>query len=335
MILKIQSDDPPYMATSLPASSTLKGVCQKILRRHNQSDIEVFQCIVCNNQMKGSDALMVHLLEFHCVKIEHFDDVGDLDGMLGYLRSKIHKGVRDTELTETSAQDDSTLLSCPVCDTSCRGVVDFKDHLEVESHQEWKRATIPSLVNFSALPVVDESSDDDDDAEATNAVTGDDHVDEDDVDGDVDEDDAGKTICLYCSAQVALNGPLEAHLVDAHQLHLPAYVKSHADVISDEYALIRMANYVRECHESLKCPVASCGFSCSAAAEWSSHISSSAHFFPEVAPQDDRYLIPRVPGDMLISYLMECTWLDDDESEQYPMVDTLAQQAKKQRERNA
>jgi hypothetical protein len=325
------------MTLPLPASSTLKGVCQKILRRHNQSEIEVFQCIICNNQMKGSDTLMMHLLEFHGVKIEHFDDVGDLDGMLGYLRSKIHKGVHDTEAqppssSSASAHDDNSKLACPVCDALCHGIADFKDHLEVEAHQEWKRATIPSLVHFSALPpIADGGSDDDTDAKAE--VAGD-NQDDDDVEGDDDDDDAGRTTCLYCNTQVALNGPLEAHLVAAHQLDLPEYVKSHVDVIVDEYVLIRMANYVRECHETLKCPSGSCEFKCTDTNEWSSHISSAGHFFPEVVPSDDRYLIPRLPGDMLISYILECTWLEDDESEQYPMVDTLAQQAKKQRERN-
>lgn len=308
------------------AAPDLKDVCRGILLRHNRSSIDVFQCVVCDNQMKGSDALMMHLHEFHGVKIEHFDDVADLNGMLAFLRSTIHGDV------SSLGDSDVEPLVCPVCRVCCKGgAPDLKDHMELEEHQEWKRATIAELGQYSALSTVaDDESDED---VHPNAVADDASVDDTDDDYEGDEESA---LCLYCSAVLPLNGALEAHLQSAHQLNLPEYVKSHSTVVTSEYDLIRMTNFVRECVGKRTCPVASCSFAATSEAEWATHISSSRHFFPETVPAEDRYLIPRIPGDMLISYLLECTWLtdEDDESERYPMVETLGQQTQKQRERS-
>lgn len=300
---------------------SLRELCRVIRERHNNAASQSLQCVVCDNVMQGADALMIHFKEFHGVTLEHLDNVSDLEGFLNALQGLVRcNGV-------------AAPLVCPIsaCLRSCSGVEEFVDHLACDGHGLWSRETIPALAPFCMT--FEDGGDDDEEVDV---------LAQDDVDigaeGDVDDDELEdeRVTCLFCDACLVVPD-LDVHLDIEHRFQLTSYVASHREVITDEYSLIRMVNYVRECKEDGRCPH---GSSCDASSseslrstgQWSAHVTEARHFFPLLVPENDKYLIPRIAGDMFISFVMECGehLFDGDEEEvDYPMVDTVRQHAAK------
>lgn len=284
----------------------MKSACLAIQCRHNSYGVNPLKCFICDNQTVGADAFMAHLIEFHRLRIEHLDNVKDIDAMIKHIRCEVRN------------DDSDTTCSCLVCGERCDSGAALTQHCTAIDHCAWTRDSVPSLAQYCVVVQSASVPDDDEDAE--------DNSDNDDED---QEEECEETVCLYCTALCKLS-QLEGHLRSAHNLDLLHFVATHRDTIKDEYSLIRMANYVRACSEDFRCPT--CSTQHSSREQWSHHIASESHYFPLTVPADDAYLIPRVPGDMLISFLLEYAFDDDDESASYPMVDTVQQLAAKHRQ---
>lgn len=294
----------------------LKTACRNVASNCNKARFETFECFLCSNRMTGAEQLQRHFSEFHQIKLESVHNFPHLSQLLAHLQQLVHKN------------SDNTAFSCPVCQAESASLSTFSQHLTSSSHSEWTVKHIASLRDFM-FDIVKDEGDTSSDSESEGDNDDVQREEEDDTD---DDDEAEPTIrCLYCTAELDEH-LLDAHFTSAHGLVLQKYVQEHASVITNEYDLIRMINAVRDALKTLTSPVDP-KVTFASAEEWAMYVQTSQHYFPLTVPEGENYLIPRIPADPLISYVMEAVEFSEAlPEEDFPMVDTLQQHIVKKQE---
>ena len=230
----------------------------------------------------------------------------------------------------------SDAVECPACRQGCSdGLPELWDHLDAAHGIDGLppidnlidvdafTSLIPALANRQLMPSSEDvarcfllAADDDDGADvaadneaAACGVTGDD---EDDF------DDGVPTTCLYCDN---VSTSVETHMSSAHGFDFRRSALFDRAVCSDEYARMRMVNYVRRQVLVNRCP-AGCDAALSSSSDLVAHIAAEKHYHPTACPDGDELLAPTLKGDGMLMLVMEVE--DDfDDGDQYPMVPTV------------
>lgn len=323
--------------------------CKQILQRLKQENVAEFSCVLCNQHVRGQDALMHHLIIEHKIHCIHFDNVVDLPALLGHLSHLLHR-----------SDAAPSHWTCPVCgdDVGSADVDVLLQHTQHCGHARWNPNSIPSLAPWCVVvwdnsdnssqekaeeyqvaaklghssPVDKENSavwqaglecvDDDDDDAAWDAM--------EDEEMDEDEDWNLGCVCLFCD--YAGEDVLE-HLKSVHNFDFRSAVRQRADVKS-EYDLIRIVNAVRRAVATDRCPhsedCAVDGKHNDRAALEAHLLSAKEHRLPARVSEGDADLIPVLPGDAFLSMLVTSNegFLEaDEEDPDFPMVPTVQELA--------
>lgn len=324
---------------------------------------EPFTCILCQlNLTNRKELVRLHFLNRHGVELPGARRVHDIAGLLNCLQQIIFR----SDACEGSSVSPSTLSwHCPVCEkatgTNCAAL---ELHIGATQHHRWNRHTIEPLAAFYFDRDEGASSDTEGDDDERNPIC-DGNEAESDEEGEWDDDVPMK--CLYCDDEGV---DCLSHMVEKHQFDLKA-TTSHRDDIKDEYDLIRLVNETRRAIDAGHCPYHCCGGSASSGgteddaartSEEGPHSSSMenenadvactndiqsrdgnveahlaahpTHRLPQHVPSNDSALIPFLPGDALLSYLVttgEGFLPQETADPDFPMVPTMLQLAERRR----
>lgn len=310
---------------------------------------ESFTCILCQlNLTNRKEFVRLHFLNCHGVELPGVRRVHDIAGLLNCLQQMILRS-GDNESPSQSLQ-----WHCPVCTKSTgRNCEALELHIGATQHHRWNRHTVEPLAAYYFDQEEGASSDTESEADERNPICdGNEAV--SDEDGIWDEDLPMK--CLYCDYEGV---DCLAHMSSSHGFDLKA-ATSHREDVTDEYDLIRLVNETRRALAAGACPFHSSGEEGthdgdpqpSSAVENTTAtacvrdiesreggveahlVAYPTHRLPQRLPASDSALIPFLPGDALISYMMTAGegFLSQETADpDFPMVPTMLQLAERRR----
>lgn len=174
-----------------------------------------------------------------------------------------------------------------------------------------------------------------DDEAVEEAEEGSDVDNDDDLDGSDGWDEEEIDVqCLFCE-EVVLD--FDTHLREKHMVAGGSGGELRSAILAPSgakeiYERIKVINFIRGAVADLKCP-ASCSEEAFASAEaLGAHMAKEQHFAPTTLPEDDKWLIPRIGNDALVSKVVALEDASEAEEPEYPMVETLLELAEKKRQ---